>query len=299
MDFEKFATTDGGIKARPCFIPAIETTIKQALKTIDLYSADNRSKFLEIYYDTIFCCKNNKLVGLNEYKYKTYVHGTTQAFDAFHLKHHRKKIRMLPGEFAYHRISGRSYNLRYEELTEDKPLTSGDTFILSIPFSASCDIPENYEQLMQICCNKKIPVLLDFAYLGISKGININIEYECIQEICFSLSKAYFGSERFRIGMRMQRSFIDDPIDFANEFNMYNLAGGHIGIELLQKFPPSTIYETLEIHAEKLCNQYGYKRNKTCIFGSIPLGHKMYEMYKRGASKYSRICLSDMIDLKK
>lgn len=299
MTFEKFASTDGGIKARPCFIPAVETTIKQALKTLDLYCTDNREKFLEKYYESIYLSKYNKLIGLNGYKYKTYVHGTTQAFDAFHLKHHRKKIRVLPGEFAYHRISGRSYSLQYEEITEDRPLTRGDAFILSIPFSASCEIPENYEQLMQTCCSEGIPVLLDFAYLGISKGININIEYECIQEICFSLSKAYFGSERFRIGMRMQRSFTDDPIDFANEFNMYNLAGGHIGIELLQKIPPSMIYDTLEIYANKLCNQHGYERNKTCIFGSIPLDHKMYETFKRGSSKYSRICLSDMIDLNK
>ena len=99
--------------------------------------------------------------------------------------------------------------------------------------------------------------------------------------------------------MRLQRSFIDDPIDFANEFNMYNLAGGHIGIELLQKIPPNVIYDTLEVHTNKLCNQYGYEKNKTCIFGSIPLGHEMYETFKRGASKYSRICLSDMINLSK
>ena len=97
----------------------------------------------------------------------------------------------------------------------------------------------------------------------------------------------------------MQRSFTDDPIDFANEFNMYNLAGGCIGIELLQKIPPNMIYDTLEIHANKLCNQYGYKRNKTCIVGSVPLEHKMYETFKRGASKYSRICLSDIIELSK
>ena len=297
MTFEKFASTDGGMKARPCFIPAVETIIMQALETIDLYCTDNRDKFLDLYYDTIMSCKNNKLIGLNGYKHKTYVHGTTQAFDAFHLKHHRKKIRVLPGEFAYHRISGRSYDLQFEEITEHRPLTSGDAFILSIPFSASCDVPENYEQLMQVCCNEEIPVLLDFAYLGIAKGININIEYECIQEICFSLSKAYFGSERFRIGMRIRRSFIDDPIDFANEFNMYNLAGGHVGINLLQEIPPSTIYEILEIHANRLCNKYRFKRNKTCIFGSIPQKHEMYETYKRGSSKYSRICLSDMIDL--
>ena len=99
--------------------------------------------------------------------------------------------------------------------------------------------------------------------------------------------------------MRMQRSFTDDPIDFANEFNMYNLTGGHIGIDLLKTIPPHMIYDTLDIHTNNLCNQYGYERNKTCIFGSIPLGHKMYESFKRGSSKYSRICFSDMIDLRK
>ena len=215
------------------------------------------------------------------------------------MKHHRKRIRILPGEFAYHKISTRSYKLNFEEVLDERPLSSGDAFIISVPFSASCEIPEDYDKLMDTCCKEKIPVLLDFAYHGISKGININIEYDCIEDICFSLSKAYFGSERFRIGMRMQRSYIDDPIDFANEFNMYNLAGGHIGIELLEKIPPNMIYETLEIHTDKLCSKYGYERNKTCIFGSVPVEHEMYEVYKRGSSKYSRICLSDMIDLHK
>ena len=297
MNSTIFASTDGGHKARPCFIPEVETIINQALKSIDIYSTCNRGDFLNTYSEHIITSKNNKLLGVHDFRHVTYVHGTTQAFDSFHLKYHQKRIRVLPGEFAYHKISARSYNLEVVEITDTCPLSAGDAFIVSIPFSASCEVPDNYTELMELCCREKIPVLLDFAYLDISRGIVINLEYECIEDICFSLSKAYFGSERFRIGMRMQRLYIDDPIDFANEFNMYNVAGGHIGLKLLRRFPPRFIYDKLDIHANQLCKKYGYKRNKTCIFGSIPPEHEEYEKYRRGSSKYARICLSDMIDV--
>ena len=299
MDFSRFASTHDGHRARPCFIPEIEMIIRNALNTCTMYSSDIRDQFLAAYNEQILLDKFNILAGISSYNSRSYVHGTSQAFDAFYLRNHSKRIRVLPGEFAYHSISCRSYGLRFQEVTDSTPLCSGDAFLLSVPFSASCDIPEDYDKLMETCCREEIPVLIDFAYLGISKGISISLEYSCIEDICFSLSKAYFGTERLRIGMRLQKAFTDDPIDFANEFNMYNIVGGHVGLALLRDYPPHLIYEELDKYANDICSQNGYRRNKTCIFASIPCEHELYETYKRGNSRYSRLCLSDMIRLER
>ena len=50
-----------------------------------------------------------------------------------------------------------------------------------------------------------VPVILDMAYLNLTKDLNLNVTYPCIEVIATSLSKV-FPVERFRIGMRLMRT---------------------------------------------------------------------------------------------
>lgn len=290
-----FASTNHGQKARPTHLKIVEDTIRKSLTKTDIYNHRIKDKFLEAYQQYISNDRYNHLVGIEEFKSSRYINGTTQAFDTFLLRHHDKRIRNFPGEFAYHKIATRASNMRFKEITEEQPLRKGDALIISAPFSASCDLLVNFHETMRECEQKTIPVLIDCAYLGITRGIKIDLRSRAIEEICFSLSKTYFGAERLRIGMRLRKTYEDDTIDFENEFNMFNIAGSYTGLELIKTIPPHELYNKINPIKTNICSERGYLDNKTCIFGSLDVNHSDYHKYKRGNSIYSRICLSDMI----
>ena len=60
-------------------------------------------------------------------------------------------------------------------------------------------------------------MLLDFAYYPCTKNINLDLEkFSAVETITFSISKAFYGAEFLRVGMRLQREDKDDGIDVFN-----------------------------------------------------------------------------------
>ena len=290
-----FKNTNHGISARPCEIPGIKKIIADSISSVDCYSAEIHDEYIDTYFKYLSSNEFIKLKGIEKYTNCAYIHGTTQAFDEFYLKHSHLNLRCFPGEFAYHRISLRSQGKEYREITDSSPLKSGDSLIVSVPFSASCELYPDLENILSDCDKKKIPVHLDMAYLGISSDIEINLEHSSIYSISLSLSKVYYGVERLRIGLRLKKNYEDDQIDFANEYKMYNIVGAWTALELIKRIPPYKVFEILRPKCESIAKNRGYRLNKTCIFASIDPDHKDYLRYKRGNSIYSRICLSEDI----
>ena len=46
-------------------------------------------------------------------------------------------------------------------------------------------------------------------------NIQLDLRYNCIEGISFSLTKGFYGCERLRIGVRMKREYEDDGIDIC------------------------------------------------------------------------------------
>ena len=165
--------------------------------------------------------------------------------------------------------------------------------VISIPFSASCTVPEFLDDLFTYCDTYNIPILIDFAYISISRNVQVDLNHPCIDTLCFSLSKCYFGIERLRVGLRLTRKFIDDPLDFLNEFNQVNTFGALIGLKLLKRLHPQDLYSFLEPALEEICLKNHYIRNNTSLFVNLDTSHPDYLTYKRGESIFARKCVSE------
>ncbi len=289
--------TREGILARPCYLPEIVNLVNSYLAESHIFENNILENFLFTYQDYLKKDSTNNIIGLENFKSATYIHGTIQSFDYFYLKYSHKRLRWKEGEFAYHRIAERSYGIAGKSFTNFDELIEGDMLIISIPFSASCEVPDNFEDVLCDCDKKGIPVLIDFAYLAISRGIEINLDHDCIKVVSFSLSKCYYGIERLRAGLRLTRKYVDDPIDYANEYNVINFSGAYVATKLINNFPPSKIYDEIEPYTNEICKQSNYFRNKTIIFASIEKSHSEFEKYKRSESNYSRKCISEQIAL--
>ena len=219
----------------------------------------------------------NKFIGLDNYKYKCYSLGTSEAFDKFYMKNAKRRFRCFKGEYMYHKLSWRD---KFEwDWLDDKPLSKTDAVVISLPFADTGDKHINYEQLLEQCCEINVPVLVDCAYFGICRDINFNLDYDCITDITFSLSKT-FPVAYARIGMRCTKIDDDDSMFVYSKVNYNNKIGAFLGIKYFERFTPDYITEKYVDKQLNFCNTIGVNPSKTVLFG-IDYKHK-FDEYNRG-----------------
>ena len=219
----------------------------------------------------------NKFIGLDNYKHRCYSLGTSEAFDKFYMKNAKRRFRCFKGEYMYHKLSWRD---KFEwDWLDDKPLSKTDAVVISLPFADTGDKHINYEQLLEQCCEINVPVLVDCAYFGICRDINFNLDYDCITDITFSLSKT-FPVAYARIGMRCTKIDDDDSMFVYSKVNYNNKIGALLGIKYFERFTPDYITEKYVDKQLNFCNTIGVNPSKTVLFG-IDYKHK-FDEYNRG-----------------
>ena len=160
-----------------------------------------------------------------------------------------------------------------------------------MPFSDNGGIHPMTYDIIKECDKLNIPVLIDSAYMNISKGITVDLEYDCIHTVCFSLSKAFYSIDRLRVGMRLQRVFKDDPIDVFNSIGMVNNIGAYVGINLLYNFNPDYIPKKYSSKQSLICKEFNLTPSDCVIFG---IGGDEYSDFNRGG-ELNRVCISDIL----
>ena len=227
----------------------------------------------------------------NEFTNYSFINGAINAFDSFYLRHSNKRLRVFKGDFLYHTIISRLDSLiDIAEVNDENPLINGDCLIFSLPFSLDGSVNIDVDSIIETCENRNIPVLIDMAYLPLVSDIRKFKNYSCIEDIVFSLSKFASGLERVRIGLRLRRNFIDDPIGAANQIGMLNNIGVYIGTKILEKFElnrPFNLYRNKQII---LCEDLNIKPSDCVIFG---IGGEEYNEFERAG--VNRICLSEIL----
>ena len=141
-------------------------TLKIIRQPFDLKCVHNNAiidEFLHTYDKWIRSTESNSLIGLDQYQYKCYSNGTTEAFDKFYLRNHNRRFRCFKGEYMYHQLAWRNSWPDWKYL-EDDLLHSNDAVLISFPFADTGNKHESYEWLMNKCTELKIPVLIDCAY---------------------------------------------------------------------------------------------------------------------------------------
>ena len=272
---------------------AIPVPNKHVVELINSTKTDATLSVYDTYIDVfdkwIKASKNNHLENLESYTNKKFISGTIQAFDHFYLKYNKLRFRFFEGEFMYHRASMK-HNLNWEWLTTES-LTIGDALIISVPFSDTGSIHTELTSLLDKCEELHIPVLLDMAYYPITKNININLNYTCIDTICFSLSKAFDGAQWLRCGIRYQRYDTDDGIDIYNSVDMTPRIPMQIAIALMNKFSVDYNWDTYGETYKTVCEEHNLQQTDCVIFG---LGDNSFSDYNRGG-EVNRVCISNLL----
>ena len=243
----------------------------------DLNSDSIIDEFLYEYDKWIKNGTLNVFTGLEDFEYKVYSNGTTEAFDKFYMKNAKRRFRCFKGEYMYHKLAWRDkFVWNY---IEDAPLHKADAVVVSLPFADTGDKHAEYHNLMRKCSDMNIPVLIDCAYYGACRHIHIDLAYPCITDVTFSLSKT-FPVAYARIGMRYTRVDDDDTMFVYHKISYNNKIGALIGLEYFKNFSPDYIPNKYLDKQQDFCNTLGIETSKTVLFGIDYL--KQYEQYNRG-----------------
>jgi hypothetical protein len=273
--------------------PISDYTIRNFINNIDtndmLYNEKLQDNFIKTFYQWVESSKHNTVLGLDKFNSLKIVNGTVQTFDHWYWRHKEKRFRVFKGEFMYHSaLLKNGGDWKYL----DNDLAVNDALIISVPFSDYGSQRSDMLEYLEQCNNLNIPVLLDFAYYPCAKNIDIDLnKFPCVETVTFSISKAFYGAEYLRAGIRLDRNNVDDGIDVFNSVDMVNRISLGIAIELMKNFSVDYNWDNYSYIYTQVCKEYNLTETDCVMFG---LGGKEYIDYNRGSS-VNRVCISDLI----
>jgi len=279
--------------AKPINDDSVKSFILSQNCTKDLYNKDIQYEFIDSFFKWINSSQLNNLKGLELFTNQKIVTGTTQTFDHWYWRHKNRRFRFYRGEFMYHSAvlkNGGSF-----EYINDKPLEDDDAVIISVPFSDYGVQHPNLEHILNNCDLLNIPVLLDFAYFPCTKNINLDLsKHKSVETVTFSISKAFYGAEFLRVGMRLEKQNIDDGVDVFNSVEIVNRITLSIALKLIENYDVDYNWNMYKNNYNEVCDELNLVKTDCIMFG---LGDQTYEKYNRG-SEVNRVCISELIGKK-
>ena len=267
--------------------------LKESINSKYIYDENILSKFLNIYYEWIQSSKLNNLSGLDKFNNLGFVHGTSQSFDFFYAENKNRRMRCFKGDFLYHTLSWRNNNKGWKYL-EDDDIRKNDAVIISLPFSDYGAEHPDTQDILDKCDELNVPVFIDCAYYSIARDINFNLDRDCIKGISFSLSKAFLGTHRIRIGLRCKKDFNDDPVDVFTSMGMVSKISAGVGYDICNNFEPDYNQNKFRDKQLTICKELNIQPSDCVLYGITDENHKEFGDYDRG-SRWRRVCISSLM----
>lgn len=231
----------------------------------------------------------NSITGWEEFPNRAYSAGSIDAITGFIYRYgtfHR--LRFSRAEFVGAKIASQAANLNWKFL-EDDDVQTGDALLLSMPFSGTGNVHDQFDSIMDTCDELNVPVFLDLSYWPISYNINLDLSRKCIQEVVFSLSKPI--ATQLRLGMRMTRTPVDDMLQVNSDLKIYNRIAVWTGMQLMREFSIDYLLSTYLPKQLEVCQNLELTPSNTFTLASGD--ENKYSAFNRNG--YNRICITDEI----
>ena len=150
------------------------------------------------------------------------------------------------------------------------------------------------ENIIKICDDLNVPVFIDCAYFSVCRNIDFDLDRPCIKGLSFSMSKAFYGTERLRIGLRCKKINNDDPVDVFTSMDMVSKISAGVGYELCKKFEPDYNQNNFREKQLKICKELKLNPSDCVIFGITDKKNKMFNDHDRG-TEWRRVCISKLL----
>lgn len=282
----------GGAKAvpDPVVIDCIQQLICQKSTADSLVDTELHFKFVDAYRIWISSTKLNDIKGLDAFPVMSSSHGTSESFDKFYLKHHRRRFRCFRGEYMYHAASWKTYFPNWLWI-DDAEIDEQDAVVISLPFSDTGNPHPGMNHVLDQCDRLGVPVLLDCAFFGACSGTRFDFDRDCVSDITFSLSKTV-PIAHARIGIRFTKIDDDDSLMIHHKTGYVNRLALNLGIRIMQEIGPDHCSNKFKHHQLRVCNELGVEPSSTVFLGVDHQGR--WPQYNRGTLT-NRLCIADRL----
>lgn len=277
--------------------PLVDTNVNEyltdLLRTVDLSRLTpdrwSNNQYTDAFQDWIAHRTFNKVQGLSNFTNACYSAGAAESIDSFVNRHVKnRRIRFSVAEYVGAKITCNAAGGTWAFL-EDGEITVNDAVVISCPFSGNGDSYSNFDQLMIQCTELNVPVLIDLSYYGISYHMHINLDYDCITDVVFSLSKPM--ATQLRAGIRFRRQELDDTMQGNFSIKVYNRIAATVAIGLMKNFPQEYFANRYGGVSRHFCQQLGLDPTPTVTLALGNADH--HSEFLRGG--YYRVCITDEI----
>ena len=254
-----------------------------------------KNEYFQKFKEWMF--SSHDIKGHQQYNEYCYTHGTTESFSQFYIRYRNaKRLRLKKGDYFYHSMMHKLWYVDNFAWLDDDEIKEGDVLVISVPFSQTGDVPDDLERILNQCDEKSVPVMLDMAYLNISKGLEVNLDHPCIEYITSSLSKV-FPLELNRVGIRLQKKKFEDQLYVINEdgYNYINLQNCYVATRLMEQFPADYIYNKYLPKQKQMCEELDLMPSRCVIFG-LDTKQKHTQYKRRHDDIHARLCFSRVWD---
>jgi len=211
----------------------------------------NRETFIKIADDWFKSSKINDLQGWRHFDNIDITNGNTQYIESFFVRYGLSGFQILENEYAYYTLMGK-HGCKLDRLEPNLPL------LLTIPhYNYGGNRPE-YDQLLAICENRNIDIHIDFAWIPLAKGIDIDLSHPNIKSFAMSISK--FAMTWNKAGLRWSKQRTMDPITIMNHYYR-NINSNQLtcGAHMMQRFDRDHIWNKYEMYYNELCDSLDTK----------------------------------------
>lgn len=245
---------------------------------MDIFNAQDLSdKFCQQYLRWLSATELNRYLGLDGFPHMVYANATSESFDKFYMRNHKRRFRCFRAEYMYHQVAWRNAWPDWQYL-EDADLDQNDAVVISYPFADTGDKHPQQDTVLETCTKLGIPVLLDCVYAHMASGLEFDLRHPCITDVTFSLSKI-FPLSFARIGMRLTRVDDDDTLFVYQKICYNNRLGAALGQHFMTNFHVDDIVSRYQPVQTQFCDMLAVTPSPTVFFATAV---DRFDEYNRG-----------------
>jgi len=223
-------------------------------------------KYYERIVPYIQSSKYFKVHGLDQFTNLDYSAGSQEAFLNHIMMNRDKRLRIFKGDYWWHLDVCDALGIQWDYI-EDGDLIETDYIICSCPFALTGQYHKNMYDMLDICEQKGIGVLIDLIYLpNYQLDYKLDLNYDCINTITFSFSKT-FPMQTSKIAVRLKKDLVRDPLRISNKENIENRLALGFGLEIMENFNINYMVDSYANDQTTWCDYLGLEKSPVVHFG--------------------------------